>query len=328
MTWRPTAGMDMLRRRARMLADIRGFFLQRQVMEVVTPALSPGGATDPNIQSVSLELKAFPRQPLRYLHTSPELAMKRLLAAGSGPIYQLCTVFRDNDAGRMHRPEFTMLEWYRPGWHYHQLIEEVFALIAAVLAGESKIGQPQRFSYRELFQHYAGLDPLTATASDCRECCGRFDLPVADSMTEDVDEWLDWILSALIAPSLPQDGLTCVYDFPPSQAALARIRHESPPVAERFEVFWGGMELANGFQELTDADEQRRRFERDNARRREKGLPEIRLDERFLAAVAAGLPESSGVALGVDRLLMAITGARHIRDVVTFADDPEWPNPG
>lgn len=327
MSWRPTAGMDTLRQRAKMLADMRDFFAERGVMEVSTPAMSPGGATDPNIQSITLELKAFPRQPLRYLHTSPELAMKRLLAAGSGPIYQLCTVFRDNDAGRMHRPEFTMLEWYRPGWHYHQLIGEVLSLIA-VVAGDSKTKQAQRFSYRELFQRYAGgLDPLAATATDCRECCRRFDLPVADSMTEDVDEWLDWILSALIAPRLPEDGLTCVYDFPPSQAALARIRHGFPPVAERFEIFWGGMELANGFQELTDVDEQRRRFERDNARRREKGLPEIRLDERFLAAVAAGLPESSGVALGVDRLLMAITGASHIRDVVTFTDDSEWPNP-
>lgn len=326
MNWRPTAGMAMLRRRAEMLADIRGFFAQRQVMEVCTPALSPGGATDPNIQSVALELKAFPRQPLRYLHTSPELAMKRLLAAGSGPIYQLCTVFRDNEAGRLHRPEFTMLEWYRPGWHYHELIEEVLSLID-VLSPETKAGQSQRFSYRELFQHYAGLDPVTATARDCRECCRRFDLAVAESMTDDIDEWLDWIIGALIAPRLPEDGLTCVYDFPPSQAALARIRRDSPPVAERFEIFWGGMELANGFQELTDAAEQRRRFERDNERRREKGLPVIRLDERFLAAVDAGLPESSGVALGVDRLLMAISGARHIQDVVTFSDDPEWSNP-
>lgn len=314
--------MDMLRRRAEMLAEIRGFFAQRKVMEVITPALSPGGATDPNIQSVALELKAFPQQPLRYLHTSPELAMKRLLAAGSGPIYQLCTVFRDNEAGRLHRPEFTMLEWYRPGWHYHDLIEEVLDLIVT-LAREIIPEPPRRFSYRELFRSYAGLDPVTATAEDCRDCCRRFELPVAESMTEDLDEWLDWIIGALIAPRLPENGLTCVYDFPPSQAALARIRRDAPPVAERFEIFWGGMELANGFQELTDADEQRRRFELDNARRRAKALPAIRIDERFLGAVAAGLPESSGVALGVDRLLMALTGAKHIRDVVSFADDPE-----
>lgn len=310
-----------------MLAEIRRFFAQRQIMEVCTPALSPGGATDPNIQSVALELKAFPRQPLRYLHTSPELAMKRLLAAGSGPIYQLCTVFRDNEAGRLHRPEFTMLEWYRPGWHYHNLIEEVLELIGAVVR-EIKPGEARRFSYRELFQNYAGLDPLTATAQECRECCRRFELPVADSMTEDVNEWLDWIIGALIAPRLPQNGLTCVYDFPSSQAALARIRNDSPPVAERFEIFWGPLELANGFQELTDAAEQRLRFERDNALRREKGLPVIGLDERFLAAMETGLPESSGVALGVDRLLMVVTGAKHIRDVVSFADDPEWSNPG
>jgi lysyl-tRNA synthetase class 2 len=326
VSWRPTADMPMIRRRAKLLADIRQFFEQRQVLEVCTPAMSPGGATDPNIQSISLELQAFPRLPLRYLHTSPELAMKRLLAAGSGAIYQLCTVFRDNEAGRLHRPEFTMLEWYRPGWHYHALMEEVLALINA-LASERKFGQPQRYSYRELFQHYAGLDPATATTRDCRECCHRFDLPVAESMTDDIDEWLDWIIGALIAPRLPADGLTCVYDFPTTQAALARIRQDSLPVAERFEIFWGGMELANGFQELTDADEQRCRFELDNARRREKGLPAIRIDENFLAAVTAGLPESTGVALGVDRLLMAVTGAQYIRDVVTFADDSEWSNP-
>jgi lysyl-tRNA synthetase class 2 len=326
VSWRPTAGIAMLRRRAQMLADIRQFFEERQMLEVCTPAMSAGGTTDPNIHSISLELRAFPRQPLRYLHTSPELAMKRLLAAGSGAIYQLCAVFRDNDAGRLHRPEFTMLEWYRPGWHYHALMQEVLALIMT-LARELKLDQPQRFSYRELFQHYAGLDPMTATVHDCRECCRRFDLPVAESMTDDIDEWLDLIIGALIAPRLPAAGLTCVYDFPVTQAALARIRQDSPPVAERFEIFWGGMELANGFQELTDIGEQRRRFELDNARRREKGLPAVRIDEHFLAAVAAGLPESAGVALGVDRLLMAITGAKHIREVMAFADDSEWSNP-
>jgi lysyl-tRNA synthetase class 2 len=327
MRWQPSASLAMIRRRAELLAGIRSFFEKRQVIEVVTPAMSPAGATDPNIQSMTLELKAFPRQPLRYLHTSPEFAMKRLLAAGSGPIYQLCTVFRDNEAGRQHRPEFTMLEWYRPGWHYHRLIEEVVELIDAVVS-EIKPAEVRRFSYRELFQHYADLDPVTATVRDCLECCRRCELPVADSMTDDVDEWLDWIMGALVAPRLPENGLTCVYDFPPSQAALARIRHDSPPVAERFEVFWGGMELVNGFQELTDVAEQRFRFERDNARRREKGLPVIRLDERFLAAMENGLPESSGVALGLDRLLMAATGAKHIREVVSFADDPEWSNPG
>jgi lysyl-tRNA synthetase class 2 len=325
MRWQPTASFDMIRRRAEMLADIRGFFEQRRILEVCTPAMSPAGATDPNIQSLSLQLRAFPRQPLRYLHTSPELAMKRLLAAGSGPIYQLCTVFRDNDSGRLHRPEFTMLEWYRPGWHYHDLMEEVLALIR-LLARGLKLEQPQRFSYRELFLHYADLDPAAATAQDCRACCRHFDLPVAESMTEELDEWLDWILSALIAPRLPANGLTCVYDFPVTQAALAKVRHDSPSVAERFEVFWGGMELANGFQELTDAAEQRRRFEQDNARRRNRGSPAIHIDEYFLEALKAGLPECAGVALGVDRLLMAVTGAEHIRDVVAFAEDSEWSN--
>jgi lysyl-tRNA synthetase class 2 len=325
MNWRPTASLDMIRRRAQMLADIRRFFEQRQILEVCTPAMSPAGATDPNIQSVSLQLRAFPRQPLHYLHTSPELAMKRLLAAGSGPIYQLCTVFRDNDAGRLHRPEFTMLEWYRPGWHYHELMEEVLVLIR-LLARRPEPVQPQRFSYRELFLRYAGLDPATATVGDCRACCHHFNLPVAESMTEDLDEWLDLIIGALIAPQLPENGLTCVYDFPATQAALAKVRNDSPPVAERFEVFWGGMELANGFQELTDAVEQRRRFEQDNARRRDKGLSAIHIDEYFLEAVAAGLPECAGVAVGVDRLLMAATGAKHIRDVVAFAEDSEWSN--
>ncbi|HEY3488445.1 MAG TPA: EF-P lysine aminoacylase EpmA [Gammaproteobacteria bacterium] len=322
MNWQPTAGFDTIRRRAKLLADIRHFFDERQVLEVTTPALSPAGTTDPNIQSITLNLRASPQQPLRYLHTSPELAMKRLLAAGSGPIYQLCTVFRDNPLGRFHRPEFTMLEWYRPGWQYHALIAEVLALIGAA-AYEIKFAEPQRLSYRELFRQYAGLDPVQATADDCRETCRRNDLPVAASMTADIDEWLDWILSALVAPRLPTDRLTCVYDFPPTQAALARIRADSSPVAERFEIFWGALELANGFQELTNPEEQQRRFVQDNLKRRQKGFPEIRIDEYFLAAMQAGLPESAGVALGVDRLLLAITGAGHIREVVAFADDNE-----
>jgi lysyl-tRNA synthetase class 2 len=320
MNWRPTASLEILRRRAQLLADIRRFFSERDVLEVTTPTLSSAGTTEPNIHNVALSLRAFPAAAAYYLHASPELYMKRLLAAGSGPIYQICTVFRDNDIGRFHRPEFSMLEWYRPGWTYRQLLDEVLALIHAA-AGAAAPAHTLLFSYRELFQHYAKLDPVQASAESCRQCCLQHNIDIPVGMDEQMDPWLDWILSALIVPALPAATLIGIYDFPPSQAALARIRPDTPAVAERFEVYWGGLELANGFQELIDAHEQAARFERENRLRAERGLPQVTVDQNFLAALHAGLPASAGVALGVDRLLMALTGAGHIHEVVAFADD-------
>jgi lysyl-tRNA synthetase class 2 len=320
MNWRPTASLETLRRRAELLADIRRFFSERGVLEVTTPALSFAGTTEPNIHNVALQLRAFPAAAQCYLHTSPELYMKRLLAAGSGSIYQICTVFRDTDNGRFHRPEFSMLEWYRLGWTYRRLLDEVLQLIQFV-AGSAAPASILSFSYRELFQRYAGLDPLQASIDECEACCRRHKVDVPVGMGTHLDTWLDWILSAVIVPALPAHTLIGIYDFPSSQAALARIRPGTVAVAERFEVYWGGLELANGFQELTDADEQRARFERENNVRAQRNLPQVAIDQNFLSALQAGMPESAGVALGVDRLLMALIGARHISEVVAFADD-------
>jgi lysyl-tRNA synthetase class 2 len=323
MNWQPTASLRTLQIRAQVLAEIRTFFAERGVLEVTTPALSPAGATDPNIASfVTYPGTARPNAGL-YLHTSPEFAMKRLLAAGSGPIYQLCTVFRDSDSGRHHRPEFSMLEWYRPGFGYWRLMDEVELLVKTLAEPYRTVGSARRLSYRQLFVDSLNLDPAIATIEDCRACCDRHGLPAPENMPESLDPWLDLLISALIAPRLPSGSLTFVYDYPASQAALARTKTVANyPVAERFELYWGAVELANGFQELTDPDEQLRRFESDNFQRRTKGLPEVAIDMALIGALRAGLPECAGVALGVDRLLMAILETGHINEVVAFADDP------
>lgn len=320
--WRPTAGPDMLALRAEVLARCRAYFAGQGVMEVCTPALSNFGATEPSIASFTVS-PAGPRKGRYYLHTSPEFPMKRLLAAGSGPIYQLCTVFRDGDSGRCHRPEFTMLEWYRPGWTYRRLMDDVEQLVRSLPGRSVSLAATARLSYRELFRQTLSLDPVNADARQCRACCRRHGLAEPDNMDEDdIDGWLDLLMAALIAPQLPGDRLSFVYDYPPGQAALARVRRgEGGAVAERFELYWGALELANGFQELTDATEQRRRFERENELRRRRGLETVPVDEWLLEAMQAGLPECSGVALGVDRLLMALSGAADIREVMAFGDE-------
>lgn len=323
MQWQPTASLRTLRIRAQVLAAIRSFFAERDVLEVTTPVLSPAGATDLNIGSLVTHLGASPQSARRYLHTSPEFAMKRLLAAGSGPIYQLCTVFRDSDLGRHHRPEFSMLEWYRPGFDYWQLMDEIELLVKTLATPYRTVNAGRRLSYRRLFIDSLGLDPATATVESCRTCCERHGLAAPENMPGGLDPWLDLLISAVIAPRLPSGSLTFVYDYPASQAALARTKTvEGYAVAERFELYWGGVELANGFQELTDAEEQLRRFESDNLQRQVKGLPVVAIDMALIDALRAGLPDCAGVALGLDRLLMAILETRHINEVVTFADDP------
>jgi lysyl-tRNA synthetase class 2 len=302
-----------------MLAACRRFFAERNVLEVQTPALSVFASTEPNIASLEVKSVLAAGQSW-YLHTSPETAMKRLLAAGSGAIYQICTVFRDSDFGRQHRPEFTMLEWYRPGWSYVQLMDEVEALLQT-LNGGALPGKTRRISYRQLFQSYLALDPFTADTDMCMNCCRARGVTPPGNMSESLDEWLDLLLSLLIVPQLEQDCLTFVYDYPPSQAALATVvEKDGLQVAERFELYWGLLELANGFQELTDAQEQARRFRQDNQCRRHKGLVQMPVDELFISALESGLQATAGVALGLDRLLMAVTGTRTISEVIAFDD--------
>ncbi len=314
--WRPSASLEVLGHRARLLAAIRRFFQDRGVLEVETPVLSAAANPDPQVESLvtRLHLPGKAEAASFYLQTSPELAMKRLLAAGSGPIYQLARVFRADECGRQHNPEFTMLEWYRPGFDHHQLMAEVEALLREV------VGAPpcQYHSYADLFSRYAGIDNIhDANAETLRKTAVKLGIHYSSS-DDEIDVWRQLILTHVVEPRLPKEVPLFVHGFPVSQAALARVAGE-PPVAERFELYWRGMELANGFHELTDAQEQRRRFEADNGRRRERGLPERPLDEAFLAALEAGMPQSSGVALGVDRLLMAWLGLDEIASSMAFS---------
>ena len=325
--WRPSASPERLRLRARLLAAVRAFFAVRGVLEVETPVLAP--STVPDLHLASLETRrrgpgAPPAGERLYLQTSPEVHMKRLLAAGSGPIFQLARAFRDGEAGRRHNPEFTLLEWYRPGFDHHALMDEVEALLDSVL-GKTVLGAPaERLTYAELFERHAGVDPHRASVAELDAVAAAAGIAAPALDTEDRDGRLHLLVSHLVEPRLPAGRITFVHDFPASQAALARVRPGSdggPPLAERFEVYVGPVELANGFHELTDAAEQRRRFERDRDERRRLGLPVPPLDERFLDALEAGLPPCAGVALGFDRLVMLAAGADSLDQVLAFPAD-------
>jgi lysyl-tRNA synthetase class 2 len=320
--WRPTASLATLKLRAQMIARIRDFFARRDVLEVETPILSAAGTTDPNIHSFATHsLAPGDRAALRYLHTSPEFAMKRLVAASIGSIYQICKVFRGGETGRWHNPEFTLLEWYRVGFDYHQLMDEVVLLATEALVRYRALDVPEKFSYRDAFLQHAGIDPHTATAADFASAAKSRGIQVSGLSNEDRDAWRDLLLTHLVEPHLGRGRLACLYDYPASQAALARVRPGDPPLAERFEVYLEGIELANGFQELTDADEQRARFERDRRERAQRRLSDVRYDEHLLAALAHGLPVCSGVALGLDRLVMLAAAATSINDVIAFPAD-------
>jgi elongation factor P--(R)-beta-lysine ligase len=314
--WRPTASLEALKARARLMAAARVFFDSRGVMEVSTPALSAAAATDPQLASLRTGLSG---RGARWLHTSPEFPMKRLLAAGAGDIYQLCTVFRDGETGRWHNPEFKLLEWYRLGFDDRRMAEETAELIACLLAGSRRLPPPEFVTYRDAFLAHAGIDPLTAGTEAVVEAAiqavgtgGPTDWTRAD--------WLDLLGSARVYPALGRGQLTVLTDYPVEQAALARLKPGDPPTAARFEVFLDGLELANGFHELGDVTEQGRRFEAENEARRARGLPELPVDRRLLAALAHGLPDCAGVALGFDRLVALAIGARHIDEVLPFPD--------
>lgn len=312
MSWTPSAPLRNLRLRARVLAQVRTFFALREVQEVETPLLANACVPDPMIESFPVEYHGPGGERTLYLQSSPELHMKRLLAAGSGPIYQICRVFRNGEAGRLHNPEFTLLEWYRPGYDHHRLMDEVDALLQSVL--DSVVGE--RLRYAEVFALESGIDdPVHAPLGELQECAAQW---CAEAGTLERDDCLHLIFSHLIEPLLGRGCPTFVYDYPASQAALARRCPDNPDYAERFEVYVEGMELANGFHELTDAAEQRRRFAADLETRRRRGQPVTPLDEHFLTALDAGLPPCAGVALGFDRLLMLLAGAMEIAEVLAF----------
>ena len=323
--WQPTATLDALRLRARMLARIRAFFSERGVLEVETPVLSAAATPDPALASLATRYTGplYPHGQELYLHTSPEFPMKRLLAAGSESIFQVCRAFRDGEAGRLHNPEFTLLEWYRTGFDHHWLMAEVEALVRTTIGDIIAVPPGEQLSYREAFVRHAGLDPHTATAAEFADAAHRHGIRVPDDMRSHHDSaiWRDLLLTHVIEPRLGRGRLTFVHDYPASQASLARIQPGTPPLAARFELYLDGIELANGFHELADSDEQRTRFERQLHTRAAHQLPTPPLDEHLLAALSAGLPDCAGVALGFDRLVMLAAGARSIRDVIAFPID-------
>ncbi len=306
-----------LRLRARLYALIRTFFAERDVLEVETPMLSAAGNTEPNIDSFTTtfsgHVDAGSRE--RWLRTSPEYPIKRLLAAGIGDCYELGRVFRNGEAGDRHNPEFTMLEWYRVGWDHRRLALEAIELIRGALALVGRQIDVVEHSYRDLFNASVKVDPFTSSEDQLIAALGELSVD-PNCMTR--DDWLDLLITHCIQPRFRHDQLTVVYDWPASQCALARIRPGDPPLAERFELYLGSLELANGYHELTDADEQRGRFEHDNRRRRERGLRELPIDENLLAAMREGLSDCAGVALGIERLLMAMADTDAIGDVLAF----------
>ena len=301
--------------RANLYALIRDFFAQRGVLEVETPILSEAGNTEPNIESfqTTFEGQASAGRRERWLRTSPEHALKRLVARGIGDCFELGRVFRNGESGRRHNPEFTMLEWYRVAFDHRRLMAETAELVQSALALAGRSAPVAERSYRELFGPL-GVDPHTASIDALRALLAEQHVHAEDLSRDDL---LDLLITHRLQPEFPSDRITLVYDFPASQCALAKVRHGNPPVAERFELFLGRCELANGYHELTDAAEQRARFERDNARRRARGQCEMPIDERLLATLP-DLPPCAGVALGIERLLMQLAGTDEIGDVMAF----------
>lgn len=312
--WQPSASIQTLLERAKIIAEIRRFFTDRGLLEVDTPTLSAFGVTDVHLSTFSTEFVApfENNSKTLWLATSPEYHMKRLLAAGSGAIFQLCHVFRNEESGARHNPEFTMLEWYRPHFDMYRLINEVDDLLQHILDCEPA----DSFSYQFVFQEYVGLDPLSADKQELIAKAKEHHFIGAEN--EDRDTLLQFLFSEVVEPQIGKQRPVAVYHFPATQAALAQISSEDHRVAERFEFYYKGLELANGFHELTDAKEQQRRFEQDNHQRKKIGLPEREMDHYLLSALQAGVPNSSGVALGVDRLIMIALEMERIEQVMAF----------
>jgi len=320
MNWQPGISRQVLERRAQFLASIRQFFKERDILEVETPLLSHSTNPHPFVPSLIAEYQPHPDVPPTacYLQTSPEFAMKRLLAMGSGSIYQLCKAFRNDFCGKLHNPEFTMLEWYHVGYDHHQLMDEVDAFLKCML----HVPPAERVSYQALFQQHLNTDPLTVETAELKKIIEQQGIEVAIADSElDKDGWLNLAMSHLIEPKLGKTRPVFVYDYPASQAALAKISSHDARLAERFEVYYQGIELGNGFHELSNENEQRKRFKQQLKERERQELPIVPLDENFLKALEHGLPDCAGIAIGIDRLLMIALKKWNIRDVMGFDFD-------
>ena len=324
MSWDPTLTWEVAQQRADIIHTIRQFFLARQVIEVETPSLSKGTVTDVHLEALScqyyyLEDSLIDTATELYLQTSPEFHMKRLLASGYGSIFQISKAFRHEDHGKHHNPEFTMLEWYRLAFTHFDLMKEVSELLVLVL----RCAEPSFFTYQELFQKTVSLDPLNTNRTELlallRSHNKLSDWLISDSIGDNNNDiLLQFIFTELIEPKIGKKSPCFVYNFPSSQASLARISTDDPRVSERFECYYKGIELVNGFHELTDADSQTLRFKQDNLIRAKKGLKSRPIDSQFIAALQHGLPRCAGVALGVDRLVMLALGKENIAEVLSF----------
>ena len=312
--WRPIAGHAVATNRARMLQRARKFFDTRGILEVDTPVLSTSAVTDPHIESLSVESAMTPGL---FLHTSPEYKMKRLLAAGFGDIYQICKVFRDGERGQNHLAEFTLVEWYRLSFGLHEIMRDTIEFVAALLHRPSLASSAEFLSYEDAFQRTVNLSSRTVDIAELATCVNA-DEQLKHAIGDNADAWLDLVLAEKIVPEFADDKLTVLFHYPASQAALARICSDDAVVADRFELFYGSLELANGFVELTDADEQLSRFERDRLARRENKATVHPVDQELIDALRAGLPPCAGVAVGFDRLLMLHEGQSDISAVTNF----------
>ncbi|MBD5769593.1 EF-P lysine aminoacylase EpmA [Marinomonas colpomeniae] len=315
--WQPSADLSILKKRAQLLKAVRAFFDTRYVMEVDTPCLSLGSISDPHIEVLNSHTRSQGQDLTYYLQTSPEYAMKRLLCAGSGSIYQLGKVFRAEDVGRRHSIEFTMLEWYRVGFDHWQLMDEIQCLLVTLFGDDSL--QCERLSYQDAFLRHTGLDPFSASLAQLQEyshACTEYGLQEVDR-----DTLLELIFSSVVEAAIGTQQPCFVHSYPASQAALAKTHMDENGqlVAARFELYWQGMELANGYHELTDAEEQAKRFAEDKATRSSLKLADRQFDERLIHALESGMPECAGVALGIDRLLMLKCSKSHISEVLPFA---------
>ena len=313
--WAPSTGPDVAAGRSSLLRRIRAYFDAAGVLEVDTPALAPSAVSDIHIESLEVSSRLAPT-PL-YLNTSPEYCMKRLLAAGYPDIVSIARVFRDGESGARHQMEFTLIEWYRRDMRLDDIVDDTLAVIAAALERPELVRDATIVDYRDAFQRAVGIDPLSTTPDVLAEIAGA-GKDLRDVLGNRIDDWLDLVLAAHVAPTFTADGLTVLRHYPASQAALARICPGDNAVADRFEVFYGELELANGYVELTDATVQANRFAADQAARNERGLPQRPIDSRLLDALDSGLPECAGVAMGLERLQMVGDEVDDIRSVIAF----------